>query len=148
MGVVAMAPLMRVFLLALISSSPALGEDSGNKRTKKLFYVSTTSSTTTLRTDTICYASTTTTLGTCGRRKRRSFGDISSYDSDHEKIHPTGLSDKPTEDIEGSNEHVMSRKPRFLVYWMTTTSLSTLTTTLTVASLTCTPSAFELSLCG
>ena len=45
----------------------------------------------------------------------------------------------------------MSRKPRFLVYWMTTTSLSTLTsytTTLTVASLTCTPSAFELSLCG
>merc|ERR1712061_232349 len=148
MGVVAMAPLMRVFLLALISSSPALGEDSGNKRTKKLFYVSTTSSTTTLRTDTICYASTTTTLGTCGRRKRRSFGDISSYDSDHEKIHPTGLSDKPTEDIEDSNEHVMSRKPRFLVYWMTTTSLSTLTTTLTVASLTCTPSAFELSLCG
>merc|ERR1711877_89643 len=111
----------------------------------------TTSSTTTLRTDTICYASTTTTLGTCGRRKRRSFGDISSYDSDHEKIHPTGLSDKPTEDIEDGKEHVMSRKPRFLVYWMTTTSLSTLTsytTTLTVASLTCTPSAFELSLCG
>merc|ERR1711877_99580 len=146
MGVVAMAPLMRVFLLALISSSPALGEDSGKKRTKKLFYVSTTSSTTTLRTDTICYASTTTTLGTCGRRKRRSFGDISSYDSDQEKIHPTGLSfsDKPTEDIEDSKEHVMSRKPRFLVYWMTTTSLSTLTsytTTLTVASLTCTPSA-------
>merc|ERR1712014_443884 len=151
MGVVAMAPLMRVFLLALISSSPALGEDSGKKRTKRLFYVSTTSSTTTLRTDTICYASTTTTLGTCGRRKRRSFGDISSYDSDYGKIDPTGLSDEPTEDIEDSKEHVMSRKPRFLVYWMTTTSLSTLTsytTTLTVASLTCTPSALELSLCG
>merc|ERR1711877_2681 len=147
---VAMAPLMRVFLLALISSSPALGEGSGKKRTKKLFYVSTTSSTTTLRTDTICYASTTTTLGSCGRRKRRSFGDISTYDSDHEKIHPTGLSDEPTEDIEDSNEHVMSRKPRFLVYWMTTSSstLTSYTTTLTVASLTCTPSAFELSLCG
>ena len=67
------------------------------------------------------------------------------------KLNSHCFSDKPTEDIEDSNEHVMSRKPRFLVYWMTTTSLSTLTsytTTLTVASLTCTPSAFELSLCG
>jgi hypothetical protein len=43
------------------------------------------------------------------------------------------------------------RNARFLVYWMTTTSMSTLTSytsTLTVGSLSCTPSSFELSLCG
>ena len=45
----------------------------------------------------------------------------------------------------------ISRVPRFLVYWMTTTSLSTLTsytTTVTMASLLCTPSNFGISLCG
>jgi hypothetical protein len=46
---------------------------------------------------------------------------------------------------------VDGRNARFLVYWMTTTSMSTLTSytsTLTIASLSCTPSSFELLLCG
>jgi len=53
----------------------------------------------------------------------------------------------------GEEEEVVDshlRKARFLVYWMTTTSVSTsltYTTTLTVASLTCTPSSFALSKC-
>jgi hypothetical protein len=48
-------------------------------------------------------------------------------------------------------ETASERNARFLVYWMTTTSLTTLTSytaTLTVASLSCTPSNFELTLCG
>jgi hypothetical protein len=43
------------------------------------------------------------------------------------------------------------RNARFLVYWMTTTTTHTLTSytsILTIASLSCTPSNFGLSLCG
>ena len=50
-----------------------------------------------------------------------------------------------------SSQNEDARAGRFLVYWMTTTSVSTLTsytTTLTVASLVCTPSNFDLSVCG
>jgi len=56
------------------------------------------------------------------------------------------------EHLEGSEGQTDSaRKARFLVYWMTTTSVSTLasyTATVTVGSLTCTPSNFALTLCG
>ena len=55
-------------------------------------------------------------------------------------------------DIEGStNEIKGSREGKFLVYWMTTTSITTMTSysaTRTVASLICTPSGYGISQCG
>merc|ERR1712004_492498 len=105
---------------------------------------------------TICFASTTTSLGTCGRRKRRAVS-ISDFDPEYAaKIQPSSISDDVEDILEESalvepSKENDSRKGRFLVYWMTTTSVSTsssYTTTLTVASLTCTPSSFAFSLCG
>ena len=49
----------------------------------------------------------------------------------------------------GSTEH--EREAKFLVYWLTTTSVSTsfsYSTTSTLGSLSCTPSGFYLSVCG
>merc|ERR1712203_515773 len=134
------------------------GEMGAKKRDPKLFYVSTTTTTSTWFGSTICFASTTTSLGTCGKRKRRNI-DLSEFGPNlAPKIEPTGLSNEAEErKIEDSStlvdpsEDVEGRKGRFLVYWMTTTSVSTssaYTTTLTVASLTCTPSSFAGSLCG
>ena len=43
------------------------------------------------------------------------------------------------------------RDPRFLLYWMTTTSTSTTTTytaTTSISALECTPSGFTLNACG
>jgi hypothetical protein len=55
--------------------------------------------------------------------------------------------------LRGGREEVEEgeRNARFLVYWMTTTSITTLTSytaTLTVGSISCTPSNFELTVCG
>merc|ERR550525_82179 len=130
------------------------GQDK--KRDPKLFYVSTTTTTSTWYGSTICFASTTTSLGTCGRRKRRAVS-ISDLDPKYAaKIQPSSISDDEEDIFEESalvepSKENDSRKGRFLVYWMTTTSVSTsssYTTTLTVASLTCTPSSFAFSLCG
>merc|ERR1719410_3337648 len=125
------------------------------KRDPKLFYVSTTTTTSTWYGSTICFASTTTSLGTCGRKRRAV--SISDLDPEYAaKIQPSSISDEEEDIFEESalvepSEENDSRKGRFLVYWMTTTSVSTsssYTTTLTVASLTCTPSSFAFSLCG
>ena len=89
-----MAPLLNFFLLVLVCSSSAsaakvLGKDVEN-RTGRLFYVSTTSSTSTLLTQSICFK-TNTALAACGRKKKkRSVDDISASDYQH-KIDPTSL---------------------------------------------------------
>merc|ERR1712203_157464 len=132
------------------------GEMQAKKRDPKLFYVSTTTTTSTWFGSTICFASTTTTLGTCGKRKRRSINLSDSDPNYTPKIEPSGLSDETEDSLEDNvlvepSQDESGRKGRFLVYWMTTTSVSTsssYTTTLTVASLTCTPSSFAFSLCG
>ena len=87
--IVTMLPLLKFLLLALICcSSASLEEEVGDKRSKRLFYVSTTSSTSTLKTQTICYKTSTAASVACTKkRKKRS---ISSYDSE-DKIDPTGL---------------------------------------------------------
>merc|ERR1719458_2464436 len=144
--------LLNILLLVSVSLASA-SEAQPKKRDPKLFYVPTTTTTSTWFGSTICFASTTTTLGTCGKRKRRS---ITEFDPDYTpKIEPSALSEEPEESFEDTalvepSKDENGRKGRFLVYWMTTTSVSTsssYTTTLTVASLTCTPSSFAFSLC-
>merc|ERR1712020_614757 len=142
--------------VGLATAAAAAGEKQPQKkREPKLFYVSTTTTTSTWFGSTICFASTTTTLGTCGKRKRSI--DLSDFDPDYTpKIEPSALSDEVEDNFEDSalvepSQDENGRSGRFLVYWMTTTSVSTsssYTTTLTVASLTCTPSSFAFSLCG
>jgi len=95
-------------------------------RKPKLFYVSTSATTSTLQTASICYISSKTALGTCAGRKRRTIS-LDGVDMEG-KLQPSQ-----------ANQEVMSadstdkRDGRF--YWITTTSVSTstsFTTTLTI----------------
>ena len=54
-------------------------------------------------------------------------------------------------DLQSSGSAEEEREAKFLVYWLTTTSVSTsfsYSTTSTLGSLSCTPSGFYLSVCG
>ena len=53
--------------------------------------------------------------------------------------------------LSGKTDSQTDRDPKFLLYWMTTTSTSTTTSytaTSTIASLECTPSGYTINACG
>merc|ERR1711997_269313 len=111
-------------------------------RKPKLFYVSTSATTSTLQTASVCYISSKTALGTCAGGKRRTIS-LDGVEMEG-KLRPSQ-----------ANQEVMSadssdkRDGRFLLYWITTTSISTstsFTTTLTMSSVQCTNSGAVL--CG
>merc|ERR1719343_1837209 len=133
------------FLFCLIVAHVVTAQEEKNNvaspsRQSRLFYVTTQSTTSTLTTLTYCFVSSTTTLMTCGKRRRKR--DLGPIGEDVE-IKPHRVDDAsdlmPSEKTE-PNE----RQGKFALYWLTTTS----TSTSSIASLTCTPSGFGLSLCG
>merc|ERR1739838_94912 len=140
MGVVMAPPPLKFLLLALIGCSSASAAKDVKNRTDRLFYVSTTSSTSTLLTQSICYATKSTIVVCTKKKKKRSLDDIFDHDSE-DKIDPTGSSGELQQDVDelvDLTEDNELRAPRFLVYWMTTTKLSTstsYTTTVTFASI-------------
>ena len=86
-----MPTLATILLLVSVSLATAAEAQQAKKRDPKLFYVSTTTTTSTWFGSTICFASTTTSLGTCGKRKRRNI-DLSEFGLNlAPKIEPTGL---------------------------------------------------------
>ena len=114
------------------------------ERHPKLFFVSTSSTTSTLSTGTVCYI-TTGTVSTCSGKKRRAINfDGASFDES--ELQPSQLK----EDVQSSRKDGrLDREGRFLLYWITTTSISTstsFTTTFSVFSVSCTPSG--ASACG
>merc|ERR1711892_6081 len=110
-------------------------------RESKLFYVSTTSTTSTLTTSTICYvAAALHTI--CAKRKKKSIIEDSPS--------PVFESSEDAMDIDPSYSSEM-RKGKFLLYWMTTTDISTTTSytkTASMATLTCIPLGWDVSPCG
>merc|ERR1712179_291059 len=110
-------------------------------RKPRLFYVSTTSTTTVISTASICYVSTAATAAiACGRRKR-----MVDVDGETESVVEPSKSGQGKVEIETSPN--VDREGRFLVYWITTTSISTstaYTTTYSVISVTCTPPGTNL----
>merc|ERR1712037_171892 len=109
----------------------------------RLFFVSTSATTSTLQTASICYV-TSDSLATCTGRKRRTI----SLDG----MEPEGAVQPSTfkREVEGesvkqdevSSKVNVNREGRFLLYWITTTSISTSTSftiTYTVSSALCTP---------
>ena len=118
-------------------------------RKPKLFFVSTSATTSTLQTASICYVSSAT-IATCTGRKRRTI----SLDG----VEPEGAVQPSTFKREALGDTVQDeansklnerREGRFLLYWITTTSISTstsFTTTFTVSSALCTPAG--ASICG
>ena len=111
-------------------------------RKPKLFFVSTSATTSTLQTASICYISSATALGTCAGRKRRTIS-LDGVDMEG-KLQPSQANQEVV-----SADSTDKRDGRFLLYWITTTSISTstsFTTTLTMSSVQCTNSGAVL--CG
>merc|ERR1712051_470876 len=146
MGVVNIKQLSRfkmnqIILIFAFFGSAVLCEEVARK--PKLFFVSTSATTSTLQTASICYI-TTTNLATCSGRKRRS---ISLDGTDPEgAVQPSPfkreVEGESVKQDEVSSKGNGNREGRFLLYWITTTSISTSTSftiTYSVSSAACTP---------
>ena len=101
----------------------------------KLFFVSTSATTSTLSTNSVCYISSNAAVVSCAGRKRRS---LNFDQAEMSSLSQTTSASKssPSGNVAGE------RDGRFLLYWITTTSISTstsYTTTLTISSVQCTP---------
>ena len=122
-------------------------------REPRLFYVSTSSSTTTISTITVCFStSSIASLTQCKKKRRRSILDEAISADTSVDISPQRTETvEDSKDLETENvEDQAQRDPRFLLYWITTTTTSTTTTytlTSTVQSIVCTPAGFYSS-CG
>merc|ERR1712012_793611 len=134
-----------------------LSEESGEagKRRGKIFYVTTTSSISTVSTATYCWVQETMSYIplTCGKKKRkkRAVKVISDKSGEDLDIQPSSII--PEEDNREPESEVMSsqgedRKGKFVNYWITTTFTSTsYTSTLSIATIECTPIGWTISQC-
>merc|ERR1712066_825104 len=123
-------------LVVLLTVAAGSAEDEVARK-PKLFFVSTSATTTTLQTLSVCFY-TSTAVNACGGRKRRAIdmeGGLSLEDAVSTELE-SSQREKDTS-IEGS------RNGRFLLYWITTTSIST---TYTGSSVICT--APGSNICG
>merc|ERR1719492_326840 len=137
------------FLLACL----AVAYGTEKNREGRLFLVSHSTTTTTLKTSTFCYNSGTTTITTtCTGRKKRTIVDSPLDNVEVAEFTPV---ESESEDVKSSqlddNGKPVSRERKFLLYWMTSTSTTTTTsytTTISIASVECTPSPTVHALCG
>merc|ERR1711902_172924 len=132
-------------LLVVLFAVAASTEDEVARK-PKLFFVSTSVTTSILNTGSICYVSSTT-IASCGRRKRRAINTdrrLFPKDAATVELEPSQREqDASATAIDGS------REGRFLLYWITTTSISTstsYTTTYSISSVVCTLAGSNL--CG
>merc|ERR1712223_2214220 len=145
-----------LFCMILFASTFALEAEDAKvtqSRQPKLFFVSSSSTTSSVSTSTVCFVSATTGFTTCKKRKRRNILE-DAIGNQKVDIQPDSPSDKETDaEIEsGAEDSADSRRDgRFLLYWLTTTSTSTttiFTATGTIATLACTPAGYTVSACG
>merc|ERR1712216_429708 len=131
-------------LVVLLTVAAGSAEDEVARK-PKLFSVSTSATTTTLQTLSICYVSSNV-ISTCGKRRRRS---INIDGLTPEDAAPVDLEPSQREQAMSAPALHGSREGRFLLYWITTTSISTstsFTTTYSISSALCT--APGANLCG
>jgi len=133
-----------VVFVFVVSAASAAGDEVARK--PKLFFVSTSSTTTTLQTASICYATSGTPTGTCTGRKKRSINIDGVPLAD---VNPSQLN----QEVQSSQEDQLDREGRFLLYWITTTSISTSTSFTTTVSISgiiiCTTSGVDgVNICG
>merc|ERR1711920_1154153 len=121
-----------VSLLVVLSVLAACAAGDEVARKPRLSFVSTSSTTTTLQTQSICYITSGTTITTCTGRKRRS---IKIDGAQHADVKPSQLN----QEVQSSQKE--AKEDRFLLYWITTTSISTstsYTTTVSISAIECT----------
>merc|ERR1712083_306540 len=153
--------------LAILFSSTLGQEQELSSRQPKLFYVSSTTSTTTISTQTVCYVASSTAIQmlTCKKKKRSILSTAMGVASEDIKPASTIKTfdeavEKIKEDIDENNKDDISdiisgldlsqKEGRFLNYWLTTTITTTFTTftaTSSLASLICTPAGFTNAGC-
>merc|ERR1712227_689398 len=138
--------MMNAVSLLLVLFAVAASAEDEVARKPKLFFVSTSATTSTLQTLSICYVSSNA-ISACTGRKRRAInidGGSSLTDTASVELEPSQREQEASAPaIDGS------RDGRFLLYWITTTSISTstsFTTTFSVSSALCT--APGSNLCG
>merc|ERR1711894_50959 len=136
------------------------GKDALPERSKRLFFVSATSSTSTLITGFTCYISAAA-LVTRKKRRKRSYLEDSideqPQSSVEEAINPARIQSLTDSDESAYIEAGMKeadakqRQGKFLIYWLTTTSVimeTSYSNTQTLASIQCTPSSYVMSNCA
>merc|ERR1712140_151991 len=131
-----------VSLLVVLSVLAACAAGDEVARKPRLFFVSTSSATTTLQTQSICYITSGTTITTCTGKRR----SIKIDGAQHADVKPSQLNQEVEFSQKDAEKH---RDGRFLLYWITTTSISTstyYTTTVSISAIECTTSG--QSLCG
>merc|ERR1712032_899948 len=126
-------------LVVLLTVAAGSAEDKVARK-PKLFFVSTSATTTTLQTLSVCYY-TSGSLTTCTGRKRRAIDVDGVMLSDVKSLKDSASTELESSHREEGTSIDGSRDGRFLLYWITTTSISTstsFTTTYTVDSVLCT----------
>merc|ERR1711976_471996 len=132
-----------------------------SQRSKRLFFVSTTSTTSTILTGSYCYMSTNVAVVTCKRRRKRNLADEAKISDNSElDISPQRQQESENEDdmeektdnseISSGLSQTDARDAKVLLYWLTTTSVVKTTKfsrKQTLASVACTPSSWTMSEC-
>ena len=119
----------------------------------KLFYVSTSTTTSTVSTTSLCVyvSSTAIAMHVCKRKKKRSMiSDIQKSESDIAPARSMVEDDLSAPVVDSSNTELDEREGKFLNYWMTTTVTNTFlsyTATGSMASAICTPIGFTYTFC-
>merc|ERR1712126_516304 len=122
----------QIILVVALFGSLVLSEEVVRK--PKLFFVSTSATTSVLQTASICYVSTAA-YATCSGGNRRA---ITAFSEMETEVQPK------QDEVDSSLQEAESggRDGRFLLYWITTTSITTSTSytlTYSVSAVTCTP---------
>merc|ERR1719418_229605 len=134
-------------LVVLLTVAAGSAEDEVARK-PKLFFVSTSATTTTLQTLSVCYY-TSTSVTTCTGRKRRAIDVEGVMLSDVESLEDAASTEIESSHREEGTSIDGSRDGRFLLYWITTTSISTstsYTTTYSISNVVCTLA--DANLCG
>merc|ERR1711997_402436 len=131
-----------ILIVAFFGSAVLSAEEEARK--PKLFFVSTSATTSTLQTAFVCYVTSAANIPVCAGKKRRAIsldgmepeGAVQPSTFKREVEGESVQQDEPSAKVNGN------REGRFLLYWITTTSISTstsFTTTYSVSSALCTP---------
>ena len=143
-------------------SSKIVDEFCFSSRNPRLYFVSTTTSTSTMSTYSVCFVQFATgdALLTCGKKKRSipAIDNAASDLSDSDQIVPNPVAKEEESlselsdiaDVTSSKEIDDEREGKFLNYWMTKTvtwTYTSFTATSSIASVYCTPASWTDSNC-
>merc|ERR1712156_688109 len=141
-----------LFIVLFGLAACAAGDEVARK--PKLFYASTSATTSTLNTASICYVTSGTVTTACTGRRRRSV-NIEAVPLADVKPSQVDQPSQLSQEVQSSEkEWKNNRDGRFLLYWITTTSISTSTSytvTVSISAATCTPATglnIHWALCG